>query len=203
MNEQLNKLHEVWSAFNDLLGVMGDVFICGGAARDSLRGVTPKDYDVYVINAKGNHWNDISDEIKKKLADYPKVKAKVDFHRSEPFLVETIHYEDSEVQIMLRGDVHTLEELVDSFDWNVALFAYGKNGIYKHKNAVDLADIDNGGELKINKITYPYSTLRRGYRFSERFLMKLETSTIHQIMKAIDNHNANWHRFQRGNGEGI
>jgi hypothetical protein len=40
MNEQLNKLHEVWFAFNDLLGVMGDVFICGGAARDSLRGVT-------------------------------------------------------------------------------------------------------------------------------------------------------------------
>jgi hypothetical protein len=203
MANQLQKLQDIWTAFNDILGVMGDVYICGGAVRDSLRGVEPKDYDVYIINAKGSHWNDISNEIKKKLVNYPKVKAKFDWHKSEPFLVDTISYDGSEIQIMLRGDAHNVDELVDSFDWNVALFAYGINGVYKHKNAVDLADIDNGGELKLNKITYPYSTLRRGYRFSERFLMKLETSTVHKIMIAIDNHNANWHRFQRGGGEGI
>lgn len=194
------KLHEIWEVFDNLLGSMGQVYICGGAVRDSLRGVDPKDYDIYIIDTNGARHEEVAKKIKEAVSDYPKVKPVIEFHKSEPFLIQSIYYEDKEVQIMVRGEFTNVEDLVDSFDWNVSLFAYGRNGTYKHPNAVDLEEIKNQGELKLNRVTFPYSTLRRGYRFSERFVMKLSGKEIDKIITEINKSNSKKGVFSGGGG---
>ncbi len=76
----------------------------------------------------------------------------------------------------------SLNELVSTFDWSVCLFGYDGLQIFKGS---DLSEIKVGGNLKLQKVTFPLSTLRRGFRFSERFRMKLDNADLEKICHAF------------------
>lgn len=166
-----------------LLGEIGDVVIAGGAVRDTLMGRTPKDYDVFIINSgsKFNSFTEVKAEVGERLLGHPKVDIKYEWHKSEPFLIESIKTEYGEVQIMARN-IQNEQDLMDTFDWNVALFTFGKNG---YINRESIENIGEGKDLILHKVTYPYSTLRRGYRFSERFTMKLRREDTFKLCQMI------------------
>jgi hypothetical protein len=164
--------------FQDMFDELGEIVIAGGSVRDTLMGKKPKDIDIFLL---GNLKEDIDDFVADKLQDFATLDLKLDWHKSEPFLLQSIQYKEMEVQFLATPH-GTLEGLIDSFDWNICQFGLGEDGVIQK---CEITEIDVGKYLKLNKVTYPYSTLRRGYRFSERFLMRLKTADIKTICNKI------------------
>lgn len=174
----LSTLHEVWRKNQNLLKEAGTVVIAGGAVRDTLMGKTPKDYDIFILSdGRISTFTGVAQYVREQLKNKMKLKAKVEWHKSEPFLIETILEEAGECQIMARN-LQTIDQLLDTFDWNVSLFAYDGKQIIQRE---DVKNIKIGGELWLQCCFYPRSTLRRGFRFSERFHMKFRKGTIEHI----------------------
>ncbi len=175
----------VWDVFSALLGDFGSVVIAGGSVRDQLLGREAKDFDLFILCDKREfEFGKIKKEIEPRIAAYSRRKPQVDWHMSEPYLVASIDFEGSEVQIMVNPAT-SLEGLIATFDWSVCLFGYDGYRILKLS---DLSEIKVGGKLTLQKCTFPLSTLRRGFRFSERFKMKLDNDEIAKLCNAfLDN----------------
>jgi hypothetical protein len=148
--------------------------IAGGAVRDTLIGREPKDYDVFVNCSEKEAEKITSHMFGLKMRDVP------ESHKSEPFLKGTWEVDGVDVQVMWTPKT-TIEELMSGFDWNVCLFAF--DGVFHQREEV--TNIAAGKSLRLVTITYPISTLRRGFRFSERFGMKLERSDLFAICKRV------------------
>lgn len=162
-------LFDVFAEFHRRFYSYGKATVGGGAVRDTLMGRTPKDFDVFI------HAKLTGKDVEHACRDLVPIKS-LPWHRSEPFLRGTFGWHGVEVQI-LSTEHKAPDELVDSFDWNVCLFAY--DGAFVQRT--DLSDIDVGKELRLNRVTFPLSTLRRGYRFSERFGMVLPAETAIEL----------------------
>lgn len=172
MSEPMLKL--IWNAVQPSLSAVGKVVIAGGSARDTLMNMEPKDFDVFV-----NCNEEQSMRILNAMQAFEGVTVP-EYHKSEPFLVGTWLVLGRVVQVMWTPH-DTLSSLVGSFDWNVSLFAYdGEFHAWEQTS-----NINTEHSLKLNKITYPVSTLRRGFRFSERFGMKLERADLLKLCRAI------------------
>lgn len=184
----MDKLKNVFAAFNQELSQFGEIVIGGGSVRDALMGKSPKDYDIFILGH-----TELTEEIKERiinrLSKYPKVEVEFEWHKSEPFFIISIHYENSEVQFMYHP-AKTIEELVDTFDWNVSMYAFGKGGVYSPEG-VSIDQIKKGGLLflnpKLETFKFPYSSLRRGYRFSERYGMRLPSTEVDKLACDITN----------------
>jgi len=168
-------MDEVFTEFNRRLSNIGQVVIAGGAVRDWLMGREPKDYDVFVLGAP-----DEPELFEQVLAGLEPVTM-LDFHKSEPFLQGTFRFGERIVQVMATP--HTsVDALLDSFDWNVCRFAYDGSTV---TDACPVESIRAGERLRLHRVTFPVSTLRRGFRFSERFSMRLEYTDIRRLCEAI------------------
>lgn len=177
----LRRLNECLAQFTPMLdGIGSSVVVAGGAVRDALRyDSDPKDFDLFVMNA------DVSKESLGAVAElivphFGAVK-NLHFHKSEPFLAASVEWNNSVVQIMLT-DAKTVEELVDRFDWHVSRFAYDGGAVYAPE---DVQTIGPGLPLLLRRVTYPLSTLRRGFRFSERFGMELKYEDVLDLSRQI------------------
>jgi len=174
----LHNLTKIREDFQEIFKDYGEVVIAGGSVRDALMEKDLKDVDIFVLST---NYKAQKKELERLLIDYPKAEIKLEWHKSEPFLVDTIMYNDLEVQL-LSSPYKNAEELMDSFDWNICMFAIDSNGL---KKKCEIEEIGYGKFLKLHRVTYPYSTLRRGYRFSERFGMRLRKKDVKRICEAI------------------
>lgn len=166
----LTDLDVVYREFAQRLGHIGTVVIAGGAVRDAVMGRAAKDYDVFVLGCPFN--TESRDAVSERLGDLPALE-QLEFHKSEPFLVGTVSYGAFVVQVMTT-DAVTVDELLDRFDWNVSRFAYDG----RLHAMTDVAEIGEGQPLRLHRVTYPLSTLRRGFRFSERFGMEFHRADV-------------------------
>lgn len=179
MNPVYGSLEKVYQEFNRRLSPFGTVVLAGGCVRDLLMNCYPKDYDVFVL---GKITEDQLDAVSGALSDMEIVESS-EFHNSEPYLVRTVRYEGAIVQIMC-SEYPDVDKLLDSFDWNVSRFAFsGTPESIKQLMSVDL--ILPGQPLELHKITFPTSSLRRGFRFSERFGMKINDGDLHKLCVAV------------------
>lgn len=171
----------VHAEFAKRLGHLGSLVIAGGAVRDEVMGRTPKDYDVFILGCPFNA--ESRDAVTERLSTLPSLD-QLEFHKSEPFLTGTVSFHvggsDAVVQVMTT-DAATVADLLDRFDWNVSRFAYDGT-VHALTN---VADIGAGQPLRLHKVTYPLSTLRRGFRFSERFGMELQHADILDLCRRI------------------
>ena len=144
----------------------GTAIIAGGSVRDTLLGREPKDYDVFVLRGKfRDGWGNGLEVV-----DSP------EWHKSEPNLQRTFRIDGRIVQVM-KSDWSLPGQVLDHFDWNVSQFAF--NGDFLQ--LTDLTDIGEGKELRLHRVTYPVSTLRRGFRFSERFGMQFRKEDLRDL----------------------
>jgi len=186
------KLHSIWEIVNEELGefITTSCPIAGAAPRDTQLDLEPRDYDVFLLNNMDHET--MKPIIQKKLQNFKDLKkeneetlkeTKCSIHHS--FVMDNIKILDSNIQIITHPAA-TLEGLLYSFDFTCCMFGYDG------KEFVNLGDLNNiiNGELKINRISYPFASLRRAFRISERFNMKISTSTInHLIMKCLEVNN--------------
>lgn len=162
----VDDLHRIAGFWEARLGV--PTCVAGGAVRDTIMGRKPKDIDVFGLSAE---WNAGWEEGLNAAPDAP------EWHKSEPFLEGRFIIDGVEHQVMKR-DVTSVDDLLDTFDWNVALFAATPQKLWQR---TDVADIRPGKALVLQLCTFPLSTLRRGYRFSERFHMQLRREDLETI----------------------
>lgn len=147
------------------------VVIAGGAARDAQIGRVPKDFDVFALGTSAEALTGAA-----RLSDLERVESNLEWHKSEPGLVATVRWREVEVQVIASACA-SLPDLLDTFDWSVSLYGFD-GAIVAHP----LAALPVHGEhLKLNRVTYPYSTMRRGYRFSERYGMRLRPLDVRRI----------------------
>lgn len=178
-------LWDVHTEFDSRLGRLGKVVVAGGAVRDTLanlRGaeIEPKDYDLFVLNTD---WEQVA--YSGNLAYQVRDLAPWEFmpgHNSEPFLVSSVLWRGVVVQLMTTPH-KTVEELVDSFDWNVCRFGFNGTSFFR-PGTMPYA----GGMLELHRVTFPLSTLRRGFRYSERYQMHLEIGTLIDLCQQVAAH---------------
>lgn len=173
-------LQTVYSEFNQRLSSLGRVVIAGGAVRDTLLGKPPKDWDIFVLPGGAFDYERGKALTVQALQDLTKVTPVVDWHGSEPYLVATVKWNEAEVQVLVNP-AKDKAALVGTFDWSVCLFAY--DGEYLHGEPLE--NIAAGKSLRLQTVTFPMSTLRRGYRFSERFKMKLEQKDVVDLCRQV------------------
>ena len=154
--------------------VGNDVWLAGGSVRDILMEGVPKDYDIFVPGLAELE----PEEIDILFYGLQKVALRGG-HSYEPFLKAQFNLWGNMVQVM-STEKESMEDLIDDFDWNVSRFAYDGEQILQ---GMQIEDIARGRELQLHKMTYPISTLRRGYRFSERWGMFIADDTLLQVVE--------------------
>lgn len=189
-------IESVWTEFNSRLADFGSVVLAGGAVRDSLLGRVAKDFDVFILQGKDFDFDKAVAEIPEVLSDLAAIPPEVEWHNSEPFLVATVEWQGAQVQI-LANPASTLDTLLDAFDWNVCLFGFDGEQITQREQ---IENIKRGEELRLQAVTFPLSTLRRGFRFSERFKMKFKYEDVVALCaKILENDKKNNAKGPSGN----
>lgn len=179
---ELETLKRIHDEFSKRYSEYGKVAIAGGSVRDTLMGKDPQDYDVFLLyDFNIGRFQEMKEKLSQYISDLQSLPPVVEWHQSEPYLVATVKFEGNKIQI-LCNPMEDVEKLLDTFDWNVCLFAYDGEKIIKR---TQVEDIGPSKELKLQKVTFPLSTLRRGFRFSERFLMKLPRKTVIELCEKI------------------
>lgn len=170
-------------AFRHVINKVKQVFpghwvVAGGAVRDTIMGVTPKDWDVYLLDACDRDWGDVADAFRLWR---PSPTHHVDEYTWLRLPVNTYETEFGLCQLML-SKCGTMGDLIDTFDWNVSLFA--SDGVRTIKG-METDDICPGRKLKLNALTYPTSSMRRGFRFSERYGMCIDSEDMRKLIDGM------------------
>lgn len=177
---------ELFQMFVPRIAPFGIPVLAGGAVRDSLLGRTPKDYDLFLCQGCLFDFDRAKAEIPPLLADLVQVPPAVEWHNSEPYLVATVEWRDCQVQVLVNP-APDMESLIKTFDWNICLFGFDGKDYFQGE---PLENIAAGKDLRLQTVTFPLSTLRRGFRFSERFKMRLKyEDTIELCEKILANRN--------------
>lgn len=177
----MSQLESIYKEFQGRLVSFGTLVAAGGAVRDSLLGREPKDYDLFLLWPGEFEFEEAKKQIEPLLSDLARIPPVVEWHNSEPFLVATVDYQGLQVQVLVNPQP-TMADLIASFDWNVCLFGYDGTRYFQGEQ---LENIKAGCDLKLQKVTFPLSTLRRGFRFSERFKMRLLYEDVLSLSQAI------------------
>lgn len=93
---------QIIERFRPALGDLGHLCIAGGAVRDELLGRTPKDYDLFVLWPGPWSYGDAKQAISGALsfAGFEPADPELEWHQSEPFLVQNVLVEGHRVQVM-------------------------------------------------------------------------------------------------------
>lgn len=178
-------IFSVQNHFRQVLEPVGQVVLAGGAVRDYWRQVIPKDFDVFVLPwapTEGFHTDNVRKSmVRELLKDYEKNQP-ILAHDYEPYLVADLNWHEVRVQVMLNPAPDPIK-LVDTFDWQICQYYWNGSELYGRDNPIET--VKPGAELKLNKVRFPASTLRRGYRFSERFQMVLPNETILKLCQMV------------------
>lgn len=173
----VTELEMTWHSVKAAVGHMGPVVIAGGAVRDAMIQRRPKDLDVFVMKTPFN--DETRSEVSLAMAKsglFAGASPELEWHQSEPFLVGEWWIGSHRLQLMLSEKATPLG-LLDTFDWDVSRFCYDGHDWIRGQRPAE------GEWLTLHKVTFPVSTLRRGFRFSERYKMRLRPEDIHELCK--------------------
>jgi hypothetical protein len=160
---------EVFAEFSSLIST--PCVMAGGAVRDHLLGREPRDFDLFVFDAFDHS----------PLSKFRRIVPHwtVGYGTSR---VTTYEWLGVEVQIVRWPGTSDVESLLGTFDWNVCLFAYDGREFTKR---MDERDIRAGKPLRLQFTEDPNGTLRRGYRFAERFRMVIDPGALRRLCRSV------------------
>lgn len=172
----------VWNEFAIRFKNIGKTVIAGGAVRDTLLNIKPKDYDIFILqDYKEWSFEKAKQAVMPLLKDLPDIQSEFEWESSKQFLIYNTIWKSYHIQIMVTP-ARTVEELLLSFDWNVCMFAYDGIQLIQKEN---IRNVGRGKTLWLYDVAYPISTLRRGFRFSEKFNMHITYADISRLCKLV------------------
>lgn len=140
--------------------------VAGGAVRDALIGADPKDIDMYALGIPDSPFGPVQ---------------RISLYSGEDVFNGTSDELVMEIQLM-HTRCKTAQELISTFDWNICQCALLPNGQILGANVGEM--VEYRGQLRLVNITNPFSNLRRGYRFSERYGLDIPTTHLIELFKA-------------------
>ncbi len=169
--------------------------IAGGAVRDIMLNVKPKDIDIFFL---GLDWSKVIkkefvDKLKSKEIYYEIATSNLPWHKYERYLLLTIIWktcqELKDIEIQFCGfPVNNLEDLLKTFDWEICLFGYSNGIVTTTQESLNLinkiqsykkGDKDyKPPKMKLYNVQFPISNLRRGFKFENRYPIKLDYNAI-------------------------
>lgn len=178
---------DVQAEFANRFKTIGKTVVAGGAVRDTLLGIRPKDYDIFILqDYKEWSFEQAKKAVEPFLTDLPNLQSEFEWQSSKHFLIYNTEWKSYNVQIMVTP-ARTVEELLLSFDWNVCMFAYDGIRLIQKE---EIRNVGRGKTLKLYDVAYPISTLRRGFKFSEKFNMHITYGDISRLCKLVyETHN--------------
>ena len=112
---------QVWLDVQKTLRTNLPIVLAGGAVRDQLLHRTPKDFDIFILNVPDRDRytrriirDTLNQHFKPEPSLYP------GDYKEKP--VSTFKYKNIPIQVMLSKE-KTIIDLLNSFDWNISLFA--------------------------------------------------------------------------------
>jgi hypothetical protein len=161
------RVADVFHTFAPLVGCR--CAVAGGAVRDELIGRTPRDFDLFCFDQFARH-------AILRAPGVTFVESKRNEYAARDVL--TIEWRGAVVQFVFTDDGRDdVDALLDRFDWNVCLFAYD-GAIIKR---MDESQIGRGHLLRLNSNDgegRTIRTLRRGFRFADRYGMTIATNDL-------------------------
>jgi tRNA nucleotidyltransferase/poly(A) polymerase len=153
---------------------VGHCVIAGGAVRDLTIHRKPKDWDVFVLGQPN------SSAMLSAIGDLYEFEESSDSSDPSPgHSTLSIDLEGEKVQL-ISSPCNTLMELLDTFDWNICLFGFD-TGLVLHEKCWK----GGGADLKLHTVTYPLSTLRRGFRFCDRYNLLMDKEDIRRLCSYV------------------
>lgn len=200
-------LEEIYHFFKEKAekqGFMTDFYIAGGSVRDSLVGRSPVDFDVFlfrsldagILNFEDSNITKIEpDKSSKRIITKIKVQVPNDDSYSgfktvtqRPFALFDYLYKGEQIQVIYQ-ERDSIHELLNDFDWNICRFAYGKIpgtdkvGFIKK---MDESEIVCHGDLKLHNPKNPLLSLERGFKFAQRYKMKIQENDLRKLAHLIN-----------------
>lgn len=179
--------------------------IAGGAVRDILLHRKPKDIDIFICGI--DDWTKKGRlEFRKKLnlaqIYYEIATSNLPWHKYEKFLLLTViwkmsaQFKKEELEIQFCGfPEKSINSLLQTFDWEICQFAYTPGLLYYTDKAQRLIDKINSYSLedleyrpfamKLSNVQFPISNLRRGFKFENRYPIKLHYNSIIKLCKEV------------------
>lgn len=155
--------------------------IAGGAIRDALLGKDPKDIDLFVLGP-GPEFDMLSMLDGLDVQEHPELDK---YENSSLKAVFDSQYTAAPVQVCWHPEMETPQELLKTFDWNICLFVYDGFKVYRGDS---IAYKRNVNSLELNDFHEPYiATLRRGFRFQERYGINMPIDTLEKLLAASTN----------------
>jgi hypothetical protein len=154
--------------------------IAGGAVRDALLGEPPVDYDVFILGVDMQY----AHEIERYISDLTTVK-----HVRYDVPSWSCRLLDEKVDVIPTADM-SIEHLFDTFDWNVSMFAWdGSLHQRMHHRNIRPGELlvlnEKAAQIHGFSRLGPTNSLRRGFRFADRFGMILDQETIVRLCRMI------------------
>lgn len=169
----------------ELLGIccdkfagIGEVVVAGGCIRDELMMRTPKDWDVFVLNPSDSQF--IRDDV--CFAAGELLQCGQDNAEDSGGVIEEGKLYGVNVQIMapVCSDAYAL---LRTFDWSICLFARTRqNGLIRGSK---IEDIYPSAFMDLQTVTNPLSTLRRGFRFCDRYKVLVKPQDITRLCSEV------------------
>lgn len=166
--------------------------ICGGYARDRALGRKPRDVDIFLPawTAQLPDVKSLADDLIVRGFTLQKVRDSSIYYHSA-YGCAYLKYYDIEINVIPHKGA-TPYDIVATFDFNICRFwthaphsvmsPWEKDGLGCSLN--DLDDL-KAGNMIVQHLVTPLSTLRRGFRFQDRLGFKFQPSDIRRLVEAL------------------
>ncbi len=176
-----------WDGINELLSTITEqtgspCVLAGGAVRDHLLFRSPRDYDIFLLSDTV-HTPDLGLTA---ISDDEDVPTYADSIADFTILCQYRSPSGIPIQVIRHNSLNSVDALLDYFDWNVCQFAFGvEMGVVKRMNENSIAR----GTLRLSNLDRasesPLTTLRRGFRFVERYKMTMYREDLLLLCESI------------------
>lgn len=166
--------------------------IAGGYVRDRIIGRTPRDIDVFVLNATAESQASIHHSL--SAAGIPTVKQAKSYLAAEgrPYFGEPIELRFLEWPVQLvTTSCLTAQDVISTFDYDICQFYYDSEGRIT-------ASFDERGyealktrTLGLRHLLTPMSSLRRGFLFEDRLGFKFRRTDIGRLVVTLQRQHEN------------
>lgn len=177
------ELRRVFKTFAPVIGC--EFCIAGGAVRDRVHYLKPKDYDLFCFGKPD--WRRLFAEFEAPADQQHQYR---DMHclnliwtlrqYIEPGCVQRTK---RTIQVVYRDGLETIPQLLDEFDWCCAQYAWDGHAV---RTIGTTQGIKPGGVLRLANPKTPETSLARGRRFAERFGMTIDPEALQQLQDQID-----------------